>query len=198
MTVTISRGGEHDLAVSVTAHTLGHLRYGVIELGTYPAREDIILEAEVLRVLAGRIYDALRELDAPELGVTHEGWEKFEAKAGMCSYCHGTGLEGGKPYTERNAELPNCDYCGGTGRETEEGDDTPELVCDHCRLPVVVVGRQYKHLDAHVSGDGFRATWYRCENVHAGHVGGEYCEVNGRDTVPKDVLAEMTAAEVIA
>ena len=198
MTVTISRGGEHDLAVSVTAHTLGHLRYGVIELGTYPAREDIILEAEVLRVLAGRIYDALRELDAPELGVTHEGWEKFEAKAGMCSYCHGTGLEGGKPYTERNAELPNCDYCGGTGRETEEGDDTPALVCDHCYQPVVVVGSKYKHFDPDEDEDDPSRGWFWCGNMAGDYSLRTHCEVNGRDTVPEDVLAEMTAAEVIA
>jgi hypothetical protein len=65
-------------------------------------------------------------------------------------------------------------------------DTTPELVCDHCGQPVVVVGRLYKHLDSHRYGDGTRPTWFACYYMTDGTGHGTNCEVNGLDRVPDE------------
>jgi hypothetical protein len=58
-----------------------------------------------------RVVDATNAL-------THVQDATYETVATVeCAHCHGTGREGGRPYNELTAELPDCDYCGGAGRE---------------------------------------------------------------------------------
>ena len=67
-------------------------------------------------------------------------------------------------------------------------ETTPELVCDHCGQPVVVVDGWYKHYDAHVYGDGTQPTWFACGRTSAGRLLGTFCEVNGLDMDPEEAM----------